>query len=143
MAEKSCQNPAGKLKIIPCHFTNFLGRKKLLFVNVNLCSYVMLCRARAVQTAVKLKICCTVAVLLSVHSYQIWQFPAKVAMIHYTVGNIFPLDPDLAQRIQNLALTIHFYWVWTLKIILALPCQFLDWQWSKLLDKGSNNRIPN
>ena len=60
-----------------------------------------------------------------------------------TVGNIFPLDPDLAQRIQNLALTIHFYWVWTLKIILDLACQFLDWQWSKLLDKGSNNRMPN
>ena len=26
---------------------------------------------------------------------------------------------------------------------LDLVCQFLDWQWSKLLDKGSNNRIPN
>ena len=82
MAEKSCQNPTGKLKVIPCHFTNFLGEKKLLFVNVNLCSYVILCRARAVQTAVKLKlkICCTVAVLLSVHSYQIWQFLAKMAI---------------------------------------------------------------
>ena len=27
----------------------------------------------------------------------------------FTVGNIFPLDPNLAQRIQNLALTIHLY----------------------------------
>ena len=26
---------------------------------------------------------------------------------------------------------------------LDLVCQFLDWQWSKLLDKGSNIRIPN
>ena len=26
---------------------------------------------------------------------------------------------------------------------LDLVCQFLDWQWSKLLDKGFNNRIPN
>ena len=26
---------------------------------------------------------------------------------------------------------------------LDLVCQFLDWQWSKLLDKGSNHRIPN
>ena len=81
MAEKSCQNPTGKLKIVPCHFTNFLGEKKLLFFNVNLCSYVILCRTRAaVQTAVKLKICCTVAVLLSVHSYQTWQFLAKMAI---------------------------------------------------------------
>ena len=30
-------------------------------------------------------------------------------LLYITVGNIFPLDPDLAQRIQNLALTIHFY----------------------------------
>ena len=26
---------------------------------------------------------------------------------------------------------------------LDLACQFLDWQGSELLDKGSNNRIPN
>ena len=55
---------------------------------------------------------------------------------NHTVGNIFTLYPNLAQRIQNLALTIHLYWV-------SIASQFLDWQWSKLLDKGSNIRIPN
>ena len=29
--------------------------------------------------------------------------------LKYTVGNIFTIDPNLAQRIQNLALTIHLY----------------------------------
>ena len=57
----------------------------------------MLCRARAVQTAVKLKICCTVAVLLSVHSYQIWQFPAKVAKIHYLKNKVGVVDFANAQ----------------------------------------------
>ena len=73
-----------------------------------------------------------------------WSVPSiYTEVLDYTVGNIFPLDPNLAQGIQNLALTIHLYWVWTLEIILDLVSQFLDWQWSKLLDKGSNNRIPN
>ena len=42
----------------------------------------------------------------------------------YTAGNIFPLDFNLEQRIQNLALSIHLYWVLTLKIFWILCASF-------------------
>ena len=47
-------------------------------------------------------------------------------IVYITVGNIFPLDPNLAQRIQNLALTIHFVLSVNFENHLDLACQFLD-----------------
>ena len=48
----------------------------------------------------------------------------KKLLFLYTAGNIFPLDFNLEQRIQNLALSIHLYWVLTLKIFWILCASF-------------------
>ena len=118
-----------KTKSSPLPFHKFSWiEKKLAFCQ---CQLVFICNfARAVQTAVqlKLKICCTVAVLLSVQSYQICQFLAKMAIkllwLLQSYQGCWPKKVNCLPKVTFLYRTLQFEETLILYLFCPWQCEF-------------------